>query len=884
MKNDSTGKVSNARDGASQSTHLTIGMFLENVEPYQHTIWSGVADCAREHEVNLLTFHGRALRDPRNFRAQGNILYELALTEQLDGLIIGASMGNFVPKTELEAFCRQYAALPVVSIMNPLDTIPNLVVDNAKGLQDLLTHLITDHGYQRIAFIKGPEESLSARQRYLVYTDVLARYDLPFDPNLVLSGNFDEELAMNAMMKLLDQEVEVDAVVAANDLMAFGVLRALQSRGIPVPGRMAVTGFDDLKESRHTIPPLTTVRQPIYELGYQAVILLLDQIQGKDIPQCMTLPTRVIVRQSCGCPSQTVIQARVEDVEIIVAGHFIRKPFEPPTAEQRANLLAEVNRTLRASSLGNSRRSDEADHLLEDFLAELQGESTDIFLPTFTNIVIQAILAGEDIAVWQDVLSVFRRHLLPSLIETTAILRAGNLWQQARVVLADMIEQAHRRQQSEADKQAETLRELSQTLITTFHVDQLMNVLAERLPLLGIREGYLCLYDRPPKAEDIGGIPEWSRLVLAYYDQRRLELNAGGRPFRSQQLLPEGMLPQARHYEMTVIPLYFQERQLGFAVFEARFPEGSMYEVLRGEISSALQGAMLVERVQEHVTELAVAYEEIRILNEQLKEENVRMSAELDVARQLQQMILPTPGELQQIEGLDIVGYMQPADEVGGDYYDVLKENDMIHIGIGDVTGHGLESGVLMLMTQTAIRTLIEYGETDPIKFVTTLNHVIYKNAQRMGADKTLTFALINYQDGQLKIVGQHEEMLVVRNGGQVERVDTIDLGFPIGLEEEIAQWVTTATVTLQPGDGIVLYTDGITEAENLARKLYGIERLCDVISRHWERSAEEVKRAVIDDVTRYIGKQKVYDDLTLVVLKQKYPHIHYFGRKNESL
>ena len=76
--------------------------------------------------------------------------------------------------------------------------------------------------------------------------------------------------------------------------------------------------------------------------------------------------------------------------------------------------------------------------------------------------------------------------------------------------------------------------------------------------------------------------------------------------------------------------------------------------------------------------------------------------------------------------------------------------------------------------------------------------------------------------------------------------------------------------LVLQPGDGIVLYTDGITEAENIDKQLYGLERLCDVVSQNWDKSAEGIKESVIEDVTRYIGTQKVYDDLTLVVLKQQ--------------
>jgi sigma-B regulation protein RsbU (phosphoserine phosphatase) len=88
-----------------------------------------------------------------------------------------------------------------------------------------------------------------------------------------------------------------------------------------------------------------------------------------------------------------------------------------------------------------------------------------------------------------------------------------------------------------------------------------------------------------------------------------------------------------------------------------------------------------------------------------------------------------------------------------------------------------------------------------------------------------------------------------------------------ISRSKHIAKFVAEATVSLQPGDSVVLYTDGITEAENADEQLYGIERLCDVVSRHWDKSAEEMKQAVIDDVTQFIGTHKVYDDLTLVVL-----------------
>ncbi len=250
--------------------------------------------------------------------------------------------------------------------------------------------------------------------------------------------------------------------------------------------------------------------------------------------------------------------------------------------------------------------------------------------------------------------------------------------------------------------------------------------------------------------------------------------------------------------------------------------------------------------------------------------ENVRLGAELDIVRRLQQMILPPAEELERIKNLDIVGFMKPADEVGGDYYDVLQHDGHIKIGIGDVTGHGLESGILMIMAQTVIRTLLTSGEADSTRFLDILNRTIYDNVQRMQADKSLTLALLDYHAGICKLTGQHEEMIVVRRGGKVELVDTIDLGFPIGLEENIADFVDETVVSLQSGDGVVLFTDGITEAEDTEENFYGMERLCSVISHHWEKSAEDIKKAVIEDVQRFIGKQKVYDDMTLVVLKQR--------------
>jgi len=282
------------------------------------------------------------------------------------------------------------------------------------------------------------------------------------------------------------------------------------------------------------------------------------------------------------------------------------------------------------------------------------------------------------------------------------------------------------------------------------------------------------------------------------------------------------------------------------------------------------QKRQIAEQERQSRQELESKNQQIQVLNEQLQDENLRLAAELEITERIQRMILPSADELRSIADLDIAGYMEPASDVGGDYYDVMQREGTVAVSIGDVTGHGLESGLVMLMTQTAVQALLQSGETDPVHFLDTLNRTIYNNVQRMDSDKNLTLCLLDYQSGELKLSGQHEEMIVIRRDAQVELVDTIDLGFPIGLDDDIAKFIDQTTVQLQPGDGVVLYTDGITEAENTAGEQYGLERLCEVVSQNWSQSAEAIKEVVITDVRSHIGEQEVYDDITLIVLKQK--------------
>jgi serine phosphatase RsbU (regulator of sigma subunit) len=315
------------------------------------------------------------------------------------------------------------------------------------------------------------------------------------------------------------------------------------------------------------------------------------------------------------------------------------------------------------------------------------------------------------------------------------------------------------------------------------------------------------------------------------------------------------------------------------------------FEALSYELEAA--NSQLEARVKDRTIELEHASERIRSLNRRLEAENARMGSELSVTRRLQELLLPTASELQQVRHelvpLDIAAISLPASEVGGDYYDVLPFADKLLIGIGDVTGHGLESGMVMLMTQMGVRTLLEANHHNPVDILSILNRSLYKNVMRMQAHKSLSLALLSYHydasqaTGKLTVSGQHETLLLFGADGTLSYVDTLELGFPLALEEDIRPFLAQMTLLLEPGAGVAVFSDGITEAPNPQGTLYGLSRLAEVISQHWHAPARSIRDAVLGDVYRFINDttdvpvdvvrilhdQNVEDDITLLIVKQ---------------
>jgi serine phosphatase RsbU (regulator of sigma subunit) len=237
---------------------------------------------------------------------------------------------------------------------------------------------------------------------------------------------------------------------------------------------------------------------------------------------------------------------------------------------------------------------------------------------------------------------------------------------------------------------------------------------------------------------------------------------------------------------------------------------------------------------------------------------------EVEIARSIQTSILPRRFT---VPGLEVAAHMITAAEVGGDYYDVRPTVDGCWLGIGDVSGHGLAAGLVMLMIQSGLSSLVlGHPEALPHELLPALNRMLFENLrQRMARDDHATLTLLRYfTDGRLAYAGAHEEIVVCSRNGSLQTTPTP--GTWVGISEDIHGTTESRFLRLEPGDLVVLYTDGIPEARR-AHAEFGLPRLLAEIEKRHDQPVEDILTGVMSEVVDFCGGNP-QDDASLLVLR----------------
>jgi LacI family transcriptional regulator len=217
---------------------------------------------------------------------------ELLVQRQVDGIIL---LSGRLGVERIKRFASQ-RPIAVFGRVLEADNVIGVCLDNRGGAQEAATHLI-DLGHRQIVFIAGIPEHRDAIDRMTGYRDALEAAGIPFDRKLVVQGDFTETGGFLAMNRMIDSGQAFTAVFAANDQTAFGARLALYRRGIRLPDDVSLVGFDDLPVARYATPPLTTVHQPVYEMGTMLVDAIFDLIEGR--PSHLEVPRmQLVIRES----------------------------------------------------------------------------------------------------------------------------------------------------------------------------------------------------------------------------------------------------------------------------------------------------------------------------------------------------------------------------------------------------------------------------------------------------------------------------------------------------------------------------------------------------------------------------------------------------------
>ena len=561
----------------SGSRRKRICLLLDTVQfAYQNELLLGVHEQCLADGVDVYCLVGGRVTSGLS----SDMLYAAIGPKDFDGVIM--STGTMVHEeaaAELNAFLSKFGDTPKVSLSTAVPEISSVIIDNVSSVRELTKHLIEVHGKRRIAFVRA--NNPEGDQRFEGYQEALFDHGIALDPELVVNGAFTWESGEEAVRVLFDERhVACDAIVGSNDWIAMGAMRAIGERGILVPRDIAVTGFDDIEDARFVDPPLTSVSQPVRDLGVEATRLLITLMRGEHASMVKPVRTKLKLRQSCGCgvPKSRGMGSLSPGWEGPASAN------QQPKAERWAKAMR------RASPRSMTRREPAwAEDLAVALDTDLAARSEDAFLGKITQIVGSADDL-DSVPEWHDVILVLRESCVALLHDDSQCwVKAESLFERAHLLIAAAAERIQGHRRFELQEMLQLLNEARREVKDLRDDQQVLRALAAHLPRLRIPRFYVARAAKPatPSSE--------AKLVVAY-DAERGSRIVEGVTFRNGDWLPTSFAPSTRH-TVIVQPVAFGGGSSGFCVAEVGSTMGIVYESIREMLDAGLRNAHLLRQI-----------------------------------------------------------------------------------------------------------------------------------------------------------------------------------------------------------------------------------------------------------------------------------------------
>lgn len=359
---------------------MTVGLYLNNLdEDYQIGIFKGIRDRAAERGIDLFCIQGDELEHHEPLAEKLFPSHRLVRT---DGVIILSSvLMNRIDAATERAVGQLFRNTPCITVGSPTDNYPSIIIRTRSSMKALMHHLVFDHGYRSFLYIGGAPGHLDSDLRQRIFTSFLSWFARrsPSIRQAVRNGDINEASALRMTSEYIAKHPDdpPDVIVAANDNMAIGVLKAIRAHGGSAWRDCAVTGFDDIPRARHEVPALTTIRQPLYQLGRTSLDAIESLMAHHNLPQRIHIDSSLCIRSSCGCAGFISRLDGVDGTNPDTAlgkseSHTPWRSMQSETLLRCVSLLGQ--RLIRSASL------EELVMALRDFLSDLDVRSFHLLL------------------------------------------------------------------------------------------------------------------------------------------------------------------------------------------------------------------------------------------------------------------------------------------------------------------------------------------------------------------------------------------------------------------------------------------------------------------------------------------------------------------------
>ncbi|MCL1883595.1 MAG: GGDEF domain-containing protein [Defluviitaleaceae bacterium] len=552
-----------------ENKRLHFGVLLSTMEnTCQHEIWDGIVEYAQLYDIHLTAFIGTYQTTNYNFASHLETCFDMISKNSLDGIIIFAGfIAQIIGAENFEKYIARIPKnIPIVSVSFSMPGVQSVLADNETGIFSAVEHLIKVHGKKKIAFVKGPDGHSEAEERFDGYKKALAANEIEFDEQYVLPGDFSQESGHAAVVELFNnRKLSADAIVSSDDETAIGVLNQLKYYNISVPKDIAVTGFDDDRNSAMFIPSISTSRQNFYKIGMVSAETLCKKIAGTPVEDVQYVESVFVARQSCGC---------------------LEKEFT--RAEQKSNLEASFISLFR-HVVPREKIKEWTNTLVEKMKEEPFNQEE--FLQAFDEILMSFNTFSKEFFMWHEAINILATWLKSSPVLASLIF--------AKSLVNEIHHKEQRVKEFAQNDSRMLLRRVTSTLVLIFETSMLAETLHELLPELSLNTALIGLYKNPIKSSDSSANREID-VLIGFDGEQKFNMRYNQNPilFSDYSTITDFNFERERR-TFFFIPLFFKDEEVGVMLlpYDPKI-QIDAYETLRVNIAAAAKGAELLSTIQ----------------------------------------------------------------------------------------------------------------------------------------------------------------------------------------------------------------------------------------------------------------------------------------------